>query len=78
MASTETTLHFEVLDRADPDVANLIRREYQRQANTMELIACEAEERVISTVKGKTGLVVVAAESAMTFAFQPLGYETLK
>src|SRR5438270_1982391 len=41
MASTETTLHFEVLDRADPDVANLIRREYQRQANTLELIASE-------------------------------------
>jgi glycine hydroxymethyltransferase len=41
MASTETTLYFEVLDRADPDVANLIRREYQRQANTLELIASE-------------------------------------
>ncbi|HEX6488392.1 MAG TPA: serine hydroxymethyltransferase [Candidatus Dormibacteraeota bacterium] len=41
MASTETTLHFEVLDRADPDIANLIRREYHRQANTLELIASE-------------------------------------
>ena len=41
MASTETTLHFEVLDRADPDIANLIRREYQRQAETLELIASE-------------------------------------
>jgi len=41
MASTETTLHFEVLDRADPDIASLIRREYHRQANTLELIASE-------------------------------------
>jgi glycine hydroxymethyltransferase len=41
MASTETTLHFEALDRADPQVADLIRREYRRQANTLELIASE-------------------------------------
>jgi len=41
MASTETTLHFEVLDRADPQIAELIRHEYRRQANTLELIASE-------------------------------------
>jgi glycine hydroxymethyltransferase len=41
MASTETTLHFEVLDRADPEVAELIHHEYRRQANTLELIASE-------------------------------------
>jgi hypothetical protein len=44
----------------------------------MELIACDVEERVIATVKGKTGLVVAVAESATIFAFQPLGYVTLK
>ena len=41
MAGTETTLHFQVLDRADPDIAALIKREYRRQANTLELIASE-------------------------------------
>ncbi len=40
MASTQT-LHFEVLDRADPQIAGLIRHEYRRQANTLELIASE-------------------------------------
>jgi glycine hydroxymethyltransferase len=35
------TLGFRVLDRADPDVAELIRREYRRQRQTLELIPSE-------------------------------------
>jgi glycine hydroxymethyltransferase len=41
MASTQTTLTFRALDRTDPDVANLIRAEYRRQSNRLELIASE-------------------------------------
>jgi glycine hydroxymethyltransferase len=36
-----TTLRFQVLDRADPHVAELIRREYERQSRTLELIPSE-------------------------------------
>ena len=42
MAQTAgTTLRFQVLDRADPHVAELIRREYERQSRTLELIPSE-------------------------------------
>jgi glycine hydroxymethyltransferase len=40
-ASPTTTLTFEVLDGADPEVAELIRREYRRQSQTLELIPSE-------------------------------------
>jgi glycine hydroxymethyltransferase len=40
-SSPTTTLTFEVLDSADPEVADLIRREYRRQSQTLELIPSE-------------------------------------
>jgi glycine hydroxymethyltransferase len=39
--SSTTTLHFEALDRADPEVARLIHAEYRRQSDTLELIPSE-------------------------------------
>jgi glycine hydroxymethyltransferase len=36
-----TTLTFKALDREDPDVAELIRKEYRRQSRTLELIPSE-------------------------------------
>ena len=39
--STLTTMSFRALDRVDPDIANLIRKEYTRQSETLELIASE-------------------------------------
>src|ERR671935_2778835 len=41
MAQTKTTLTFRALDKADPQVAELIRKEYRRQSNTLELIPSE-------------------------------------
>jgi len=38
---TQTTLTFRALDDADPAVAQLIRREYDRQSRTLELIPSE-------------------------------------
>ncbi|MDQ6773562.1 MAG: serine hydroxymethyltransferase [Candidatus Dormibacteraeota bacterium] len=38
---TAVTLGFRALDRSDPDVADLIRREYRRQSSTLELIPSE-------------------------------------
>jgi glycine hydroxymethyltransferase len=38
---TQTTLTFRALDEADPAVAELIRREYRRQSQTLELIPSE-------------------------------------
>jgi glycine hydroxymethyltransferase len=40
-ASPTTTLTFEALDSADPEIAELIRREYRRQSHTLELIPSE-------------------------------------
>jgi glycine hydroxymethyltransferase len=37
----EATLNLRVLERADPDVAGLIRKEYRRQSDTLELIPSE-------------------------------------
>ena len=34
-------MSFRALDKADPDIANLIRHEYKRQSETLELIASE-------------------------------------
>ncbi len=34
-------MSFQALDRVDPDIANLIRKEYLRQSETLELIASE-------------------------------------
>jgi glycine hydroxymethyltransferase len=34
-------MSFRALDRVDPDIANLIRKEYKRQSETLELIASE-------------------------------------
>jgi glycine hydroxymethyltransferase len=34
-------MSFKALDRVDPDIANLIRKEYRRQSETLELIASE-------------------------------------
>jgi glycine hydroxymethyltransferase len=34
-------MSFQALDRVDPDIANLIRKEYKRQSETLELIASE-------------------------------------
>jgi glycine hydroxymethyltransferase len=39
--SVITTMSFRALDRVDPDIANLIRKEYKRQSETLELIASE-------------------------------------
>ncbi len=41
MGSQVTTMSFRALDRVDPDIANLIRKEYKRQSETLELIASE-------------------------------------
>jgi glycine hydroxymethyltransferase len=41
MATPLTTMSFRALDRVDPDIANLIRKEYTRQSETLELIASE-------------------------------------
>src|SRR5260370_41416923 len=41
MAAPITTMTFRALDREDPDVADLIRKEYKRQSETLELIASE-------------------------------------
>src|SRR5258708_33908379 len=41
MAAPITTMTFRALDREDPHVANLIRKEYKRQSETLELIASE-------------------------------------
>jgi glycine hydroxymethyltransferase len=41
MAATRTTMTFKALDQADPTVADLIRAEYQRQSQTLELIPSE-------------------------------------
>src|SRR5438094_6422117 len=35
------TLTFKALDKEDPEVAELIRKEYRRQSNTLELIPSE-------------------------------------
>src|SRR4030088_643618 len=40
-SSPTTTLTFRALDDADPAVAELIRREYRRQSQTLELIPSE-------------------------------------
>src|ERR671925_1478403 len=40
-SSPTTTMTFHVLDQADPEVADLIRKEYRRQSNTLELIPSE-------------------------------------
>src|SRR6202521_3285720 len=36
-----TTMTFRALDREDPEIADLIRKEYRRQSETLELIASE-------------------------------------
>ncbi len=41
MAAPITTMTFRALDGEDPDVADLIRKEYRRQSETLELIASE-------------------------------------
>ena len=41
MVAPTTTMSFRALDTVDPDVANLIRKEYKRQSETLELIASE-------------------------------------
>ena len=41
MTSNITTMTFRALDQVDPDVANLIRKEFKRQSETLELIASE-------------------------------------
>src|SRR2546422_1244339 len=41
MAAPITTMSFRALDSVDPDIANLIRKEYRRQSETLELIASE-------------------------------------
>ncbi|HXC79656.1 MAG TPA: serine hydroxymethyltransferase [Candidatus Acidoferrum sp.] len=41
MAAPITTMSFRALDRVDPDIAGLIRKEYRRQSETLELIASE-------------------------------------
>ena len=41
MGTPVTTMSFRALDRVDPDIANLIRKEYKRQSETLELIASE-------------------------------------
>jgi len=41
MAAPITTMSFRALDQVDPDIANLIRKEYKRQSETLELIASE-------------------------------------
>jgi glycine hydroxymethyltransferase len=41
VGSQVTTMSFRALDMVDPDIANLIRKEYKRQSETLELIASE-------------------------------------
>src|ERR671924_697620 len=41
MAAPAVTMSFRALDKTDPDIANLIRLEYKRQSETLELIASE-------------------------------------
>ncbi len=41
MADLRTTMTFQALDRDDPEVADLIRREFRRQSTTLELIPSE-------------------------------------
>ena len=41
MTANITTMTFRALDKEDPDVANLIRAEFKRQSETLELIASE-------------------------------------
>ncbi len=41
MAAPAVTMSFRALDKTDPDIANLIRNEYKRQSETLELIASE-------------------------------------
>src|SRR2546428_10094626 len=41
MVAPITTMSFRALDSVDPDIANLIRKEYRRQSETLELIASE-------------------------------------
>ncbi len=41
MAAPIVTMSFRALDRVDPDIADLIRKEYKRQSETLELIASE-------------------------------------
>ncbi len=41
MAAPAVTMSFRALDKTDPDVANLIRNEYKRQSEPLELIASE-------------------------------------
>jgi len=41
VARSITTMTFRALDKEDPEVANLIRREFKRQSETLELIASE-------------------------------------
>jgi Glycine/serine hydroxymethyltransferase len=41
MATPIATMSFRALDRVDPEIANLIRNEYKRQSETLELIASE-------------------------------------
>ena len=41
MTADITTMTFRALDRTDPDVADLIRKEFRRQSETLELIASE-------------------------------------
>jgi glycine hydroxymethyltransferase len=41
MVAPIVTMSFRALDRTDPDIANLIRNEYRRQSDTLELIASE-------------------------------------
>src|SRR5919108_4288771 len=41
MARAVTTMSLHALEREDPEVANLIRNEYRRQSETLELIASE-------------------------------------
>src|SRR5207245_1508997 len=41
MAAPVTAMSLRALDRSDPDIANLIRHEYKRQSETLELIASE-------------------------------------
>src|SRR5438445_13293379 len=41
MAAPMTAMSLRALDRSDPDIANRIRNEYKRQAETLELLASE-------------------------------------
>src|SRR6266568_2822446 len=41
VAAPIVTMSFRALDSVDPDIANLIRNEYRRQSETLELIASE-------------------------------------